>query len=358
MGGFESATMLFEDGRRVDAVVSVGHDKHVIQDYQMLKKLGISTIRDSLRWHVIEKQPYKYDWSSFISMIKASVEANVQVIWDLCHFGYPANLDPWSEEFLARFSAFVTEAAFVFQNETNQIPFWCPVNEISFWTYAGGQHGHFAPSGVERGHEWKQQLVRASIIAMRQLKEADPRARFMHSDPVIHVIAPDQTPENIAEAEARRLSMFQAWDMIGGFTEPELGGKPEYLDIIGVNFYPSNQFTIEEKTVGFGELFYRPFVDILMEVWDRYQRPIIIAETGAEGVNGSAWFKHISGEYKDAIQQGAMIQGCCIYPVMDYVGWTNDRHCRCGLIKLDSSFVERRYDADLQNTVTKLNTVL
>lgn len=352
MGGFESANMVFEDGRRVDAIVSVGHDVNALNDYTMLKNKGISTVRDSLRWHVIEKQPYIYDWSSFISMLRASIEADVQVIWDLCHFGFPADLDPWSSEFIQRFTAFATEAAVIFQNETDQIPFWCPINEISFWSYAGGEHGHFMPMGIGRGHEWKQQLARASIAAIRQLREVDSRARFMHSDPVIHVTAPEQTPETIIQAEKMRMSMFEAWDMIGGYVEPELGGKPEYLDIVGVNFYPSNQFTVDEKTVGFGELFYRPFVDILMEVWDRYKKQIIIAETGAEGANGSAWLRHISHEYTDAMQRGALIQGCCIYPVMDYVGWTNDRHCRCGLIELDENFIERSYNTDLLNAVS------
>ncbi len=358
MGGFESATMVFEDGRRVDAIASVEHDKHAFKDYAMLKKNGISTIRDSLRWHIIEKQPYKYDWSSFVNMLRASLDADVQIIWDLCHFGFPEDINPWSLEFIDRFRAFATEAAVVFQNETNQVPFWCPINEISFWSYAGGEHGHFMPLGIGRGHEWKQQMVRASIAAMNQLRNIDPRARFMHSDPVIHVTAPEQTYEAITQAENMRVSMFKSWDMIGGYLEPELGGKPEYLDIIGVNFYPSNQFTTDEETVGFGQLFYRPFEDILMEVWERYQKPILIAETGAEGANGAAWLRYVSHEYTNAIHQGALIQGCCIYPVMDYVGWTNNRHCRCGLIELDEDLNERRYDIKVQDTLKKMGKPL
>jgi hypothetical protein len=30
--------------------------------------------------------------------------------------------------------------------------------------------------------------------------------------------------------------------MVSGMMAPELGGRPEYLDIVGVNFYPSNQW--------------------------------------------------------------------------------------------------------------------
>ena len=344
MGGFESATLLFGDGRRVDAIDAVGHDRLAYDDYMMLREHGILTVRDSLRWHLIEKRPYVYDWSSFLPMLAASRKAGVQVIWDLCHFGIPQDIDPWSSDFVHRFAAFSQEAARIVAAECDDVPFWAPVNEISFWSYAGGEHSHFAPYGYARGLEWKRQLSRAAIASIHRLRQVDDRARIVHTDPVIHVIALELTPDAIAMAENRRRSMFDAWDRIAGFADPELGGSLECLDIVGVNFYPSNQFTTDEKSVGFGQLFYRPFVDILTEVWDRYRRPIVISETGAEGPSGAAWMHHIHRECMDALDRGIPIEGICTYPIMDYVGWSDDRHCRCGLIKLDDAYERRSID--------------
>ena len=36
--------------------------------------------------------------------------------------------------------------------------------------------------------------------------------------------------------------VFQAWDMICGRLFPELGGSPRHLDIVGINYYWTNQW--------------------------------------------------------------------------------------------------------------------
>ena len=48
-------------------------------------------------------------------------------------------------------------------------------------------------------------------------------------------------PDDRRQAAEYRLSMFEAWDMLAGRIHPESGGKEEYLDVIGVNYYDRNQ---------------------------------------------------------------------------------------------------------------------
>jgi hypothetical protein len=43
-------------------------------------------------------------------------------------------------------------------------------------------------------------------------------------------------------AAAYRESQFEAWDMLAGIRDPDLGGRAQYLDIMGVNFYHDNQW--------------------------------------------------------------------------------------------------------------------
>ena len=43
--------------------------------------------------------------------------------------------------------------------------------------------------------------------------------------------------------------MFEAWDMLTGRAQPELGGKEKYLDVIGVNYYDRNQWWNHGKTI-------------------------------------------------------------------------------------------------------------
>ena len=50
---------------------------------------------------------------------------------------------------------------------------------------------------------------------------------------------------------------------------------------------------------------------------------------------------------RQAQRAGVPILGVCLYPVMDYPGWDDERHCHCGLIEVDSQWHERTLRADL-----------
>ncbi len=225
------------------------------------------------------------------------------------------------------------------------VPVYAVMNEISFWACIGGDRGHFHPGGEEQGDAWKRQLVRAAIAATEAIRGVEPRARFVQPEPAIHVVS--HHPDRAAEAECRRLSQFQACDMLAGRVEPELGGREDLLDILGVNFYWNNQWAIDgepdgrEETLGFGHPRHRPFNEILAEIHERYQRPILITETGAEGANGPAWLSYVAGEARTALKAGVPVEGICLYPVLDYPGWADDRHCSCGLIASSEGWRQR-----------------
>lgn len=357
-GGFECSTMVFGDGRRVDVSASTQHDRRAAGDYALLADIGIGTVRDGLRWHLIEPEPGRFDWSSWRPMLRAAREAGVQVVWDLLHFGFPDWCDPWGPEFVERFAAFCAAAARVHAEETDAAPFWAPVNEISFWSFAV-EHGHFAPFGPGRGNDWKLQLVRCAIAGVDAVRSVDPRARCIHTDPVVHVVPRPGGDAGIAEGERRH--MFGAWDAIAGWGEPQLGGSIDRLDVIGVNFYCDNEWVRDDDRpdapgrhrIGLAVDGYRPLHEILMEVWNRYARPILIAETGAEGANGAGWLRYVAGEAEISRHLGAAIEGVCLYPVMDYPGWGDDRHCRCGLIELDAGWSRRTLDPMLAREVRR-----
>lgn len=120
--------------------------------------------------------------------------------------------------------------------------------------------------------------------------------------------------------------------MLSGRLAPELGGNPDCLDVVGVNFYPNNQWYFGGDTIPLGHHAYRPLREMLLEVHERYRRPLLIAETGAEGSARPYWLHHVCAEVFHALSAGAPIQGICIYPILDYHGWDNDRVCQVGLL--------------------------
>ena len=264
-------------------------------------------------------------------MLRAAEDRGVRIIWDLCHYGWPDGIDIWAPEFIDRFARFAAEAARVITSESSGVPFFCPVNEISFWAWAGGEVGRFNPSSYGRGPDLKRQLVHAAIAGIEAVRTVRPDARFITAEPLINVDPGAGDPEHTHAAEIYRLSQFEALDMLCGTVEPDLGGHPSYLDIVGVNYYPDNQWYHHGPTIPLGHHAYRPFHQMLTEVSTRYRRPILIAETGAEGSARPAWLHYVCAEVAEAIDGGVPIEGICLYPVLDYPGWDNGRSCQVGL---------------------------
>ena len=77
MGGFECSTHRLRSGRRLDVIAATAHDRLALADYRRLADVGMTTIRDGLRWHLIERTPGKYDFSSVLPMLSAARQAGV-----------------------------------------------------------------------------------------------------------------------------------------------------------------------------------------------------------------------------------------------------------------------------------------
>lgn len=333
LGGFECACHRRSDGRRLDLLAATGHDLSAESDYRQLAGHGIRTVRDGLRWHLIETTPGRYDWSSFLPMLRAATATGTQVIWDLCHYGYPDDIDIWSAAFVDRFARFASAAAQLIKDETGAVAQYCPVNEISYWAWAGAEVGMFNPCAMKRGGDLKRQLVRAAIAGIEAIREVDPLARLVTAEPLIHVTGNSDNPRHCRDAENYRLCQFEAVDLLIGRREPELGGRPEYLDVMGVNFYPFNQWYLGGSTIPLGHHAFRPLSQMLQEVYERYRRPILIAETGAEGSGRASWLHYVGAEVQEALGRDIPIEGICLYPVLDYPGWENERVCAVGLLR-------------------------
>lgn len=112
--------------------------------------------------------------------------------------------------------------------------------------------------------------------------------------------------------------------------------------------------------VPLGHWLYRPLRRLLAEVHARYGpgRPILLTETGAEGANGAGWLRYVGGEVRAALGAGVPVEGICLYPVMDYPGWKDDRHCRCGLIRAEDAWRSRCVDEDLLDQIAEERMLL
>ncbi|MDV6376222.1 acyl-CoA dehydrogenase family protein [Deinococcus arenicola] len=357
-GGFECSTQRRPSGRRIDVIDATAHDRYAAQDYARLAASGLLTARDGLRWHLIERAPGEYDFSSALAQVTAAREAGVQVVWDLLHYGFPDFVDLFAPDFPATFARYAAAAARFLREHTRGALWLCPVNEISFTAWGGGDVGYLNPFAHGRGLSLKAQLVRAAIAGMDAAREVDPDVRFLHAEPLISVHAHPERPYEAAEATRSQASQFEALDMLLGRLMPELGGAERYVDVVGLNYYPDNQWWHHpephlRQTVPLNHPDHRPVHTLLAEVHARYARPLVIAETGTEDENRAPWFEMIVHETHLAREAGLPVFGACLYPVVNHPGWDDDRHCHNGLWDYPSSLGDRSIHAPLADVLAR-----
>lgn len=332
MAGFECSTHRRFDGKRLDMIEATRHDEFALADYARLAEVGIRTAREGLRWHLIERSPGRYDFSSAYAQLDAAEGSGAQVIWDLFHYGYPDGLDIFSTGFPNHFAEFAAAFAGFHVSRTGRAPLVVPVNEISFYSWIAGDEGRFYPHECQRADELKIQLVRASLAARTAILDVSPQARFISSEPAVFVRAKAEEPWNAEGADRYRLAQYQTFDMLTGRSMPELGGRPDCIDVIGINYYPHNQWYYPSREmIPLGDDAYRPFRDILEEIYQRYGIPIIVSETGTESEERVRWYRYVRAECEAAKAIGVDVQGVCLYPVLDHPGWDDERHCPNGV---------------------------
>ena len=331
IAGFEGSTHVRADGRRLDLVAATQHDRLAGRDYARMAALGIRAARESLRWHLSEPRRGRWDWSADRPRIAAAARAGVTVAWDLCHFGWPDHVDPFAADFPERFAAWGGAAAELVASEQDP-PYWfAPQNEISFLAWAGGDMGVMNPMARGRGQELKRQLVRGAILAMDAIRSVLPVARFLHPEPLINVAVDPARPHERSHAAEATHAQFEAWDMLAGRTAPELGGSERYLDVLGANYYPDNQWTAGGGTLPFGDPSRVRLSALLAVLHARYDRPIVISETGTEDELRAPWLRSVCGQVDEARAAGVPVAGVCLYPILNHPGWEDDRHCHNGL---------------------------
>jgi hypothetical protein len=322
IAGFECSCQINSAGVRLDMTSALEHDKFAAEDYRRLREVNIATARDGIRWHLVDRGG-ALEWESWLPMLRAARAEGVQVVWDLCHYGWPDDLDIFSPEFLHRFARFAGEAARIHREETSEPGFWAPVNEISFFAWAAARDLMF-PYAWGRDGELKRQLVAAAVAAIDAVRQVSPGARIVFAEPLIHNVAPRWRPWNTGPSRGQRASQFEAFDMIAA-------AGPDYLDIVGVNFYAANQWEVPGGRKlhwdnGSNDPRRVPLRRLLAEVWERYRRPLFLAETSHYGTGRGDWIAEVARECRAAIDRGVPLEGVCLYPILDRFDWEDATH--------------------------------
>lgn len=345
MGGYECTDQLNNRGDRVDFLKITSHLDNIREDYRNLQSFNIHTVREGIRWSQVEKRPYEYDFSTVRIMLEAGKECGMQQIWDICHFGYPDDLSPLHPHFTRRFVSLCKAfAKFYFSVNPQETLIVTPINEVSFISWLGGDVAGTVPFCRHNGWSVKYALMRAYIAGVQAFREINPAVRILTTEPLVNMVPPiNATGDQISQAAKQHEMQYQSVDMLCGKICPELGGKPEYLDILGFNFYYNNQWIAGTfDFLGWNDRVpdprWRPLSHLLKEAYLRYDRPIALTETSHPREDRPMWIKQIAKESSKLIEDNVPFWGVCIYPIIDRPDWDNltDWH-HAGLWDTDSS---------------------
>jgi beta-glucosidase/6-phospho-beta-glucosidase/beta-galactosidase len=342
--GFECATGYNARGEWIDQVAATYHDQHAEEDYRSLSEVGIYAAREAIRWPLVDKGNGRYDFSSVRPFLDASRKYDVEVVWDLFHYGYPNDIDLFGEEFPKRFADYCYAAAKHVCRNCEGVCYFTPVNEPSFFAWAGGHVGRFAPHCIGKGVELKRALIRAAIRGIDAIRAAVPKARIVNVDPLCHVHA--ATPEAQKDADwFNANAVFESWDMLCGRKNPELGGTRAHLDIVGMNYYWTNQWILgqDEHPLAGDDPRRVSLRDLVKKVADRYGGEILITETAHVDDMRPTWLNYVADEVEAMLEAGVPLKGVCLYPILGMPEWHDRaRWTQMGLWEVQCEGGERK----------------
>ena len=243
-GGFEGADHVNGDGIALDLNVLTGHAAQLRGDYRRARAAGMCTVRESVGWRVCTHGA-RCDFTRAEAMARQAARQRMEVAWTLWHYGFPRDVDPFAPSMPERFAEFADAFARTLGPVVGTRPWVNPVNEISFLTWLLTETAAIHPfrgNLRERAAELKCNLARAAIAACAAVSARIPGARFFHTDPLIHVAAPEGSAELAALALRDTEAQFEAWKLLAAPDFVPAVPVHRRFDLVGVNYYHSSQW--------------------------------------------------------------------------------------------------------------------
>jgi hypothetical protein len=208
LSGFECSTFNWKDRGRRDLSAELQHYEHADEDYRMLAELGIGVAREGIPWPLVDKGNGEYDFSLIDPFLDAQRRHCVLPIWDLCHYGYPDDLDPWSPTPSSPASPLTPAPPRLCGGARPPRPALLhPHQRADLLGLYGRRVGLVRAVRQDRRdrRRWTTQLATADIAAVKAIRADFPDARMVHIDPLIWVVPPRDRPDLADEAHREKL---------------------------------------------------------------------------------------------------------------------------------------------------------
>ncbi|WP_437955869.1 family 1 glycosylhydrolase [Sorangium sp. So ce119] len=334
-----------------------GH-AHRLDDLDRFAELGIRALRYPVLWERTAPDGCaSFAWAD--ARLGRLRELGVRPIVGLVHHGSgpprTSLLDPSFVDGLARFARAVAERYPWVEDYT-------PVNEPLTTARFSGLYGHWYPHGQD-GRAFLRALLtqcRAIAAAMRAVREVNPRARLVQTEDLGKTFS---TPLLAYQAQHENHRRWLSLDLLVGRVDrdhpfyPQLlewGASPGELeafvaspcppDILGINYYITSERLIDERLERYPSRFHggndrHAYADVeavrvvaegvgghlarLLEVWERYRRPVAITEAhlGGSREEQLRWLAEAHRAAVDARAAGADVRAVTAWALLGSFDW-------------------------------------
>ncbi len=317
----------------VDVSEACGHFVRRDADFDLVVAAGIKRLRYPVRWHRIEQTEGVYDWSDTDAALGALADRGLQPILDLLHHtSHPRWLTFADKRFGASYQRFVEAFALRYPNVAAYTLF----NEPFSTLFLSGGVGAWPPyySDVKGMISLWRNVLPAWAAASRMCRDLLPRARHFHVDTVERHSGPGSFTEIANDRRFAVLDLMLGIDLdrqrpflahmikAGGADLLEM--QAGRVDVVGLDYYAHNQWYWDAENRGRAPSPEpSPLADLIVEYWQRYDRPCFLGETNVRGTSSdrASWFKYTLEQCERARDAGVPFEGHCWFPFIDSCDW-------------------------------------
>jgi beta-glucosidase/6-phospho-beta-glucosidase/beta-galactosidase len=340
--GIENSSPTIAHGKiRRDQMAECGHYEHWRLDFELVRQLGIRTLRYGVPLYRIWRGPGRYDWDFADLAFGELRRLGITPITDLCHFGVPDWIGNFQNpDFPGLFQVYAS----AFAERYPWIRLYTPVNEMYVCARSSALFGWWnEQEASERSYVTAlKHLAKANVLAMHAILRLRPDAVFVQSASTEYFHA--TAPEAVELAETRNEHRFISLDFnYGRPLGPQL--RTFVLDngmredeclwfeqnavhghsILGTDYYASNEHYVQPdgNRGAAEELLGYPLIG--QEYYDRYRLPLMHTETNRDqgpcGDESSEWLRRQWTQLRGLLHFGVPVLGFTWYSLTDQIDW-------------------------------------
>lgn len=325
------------------------HDKKYEDDFKILKQLNLNAFRFSIEWSRLEPEPGQWDQSAidyYHKYIDKLQEMGIEPFLNLWHWTMPAWFTDMGgfekRENIEYFDKFVEKVASEF---AGKLKFVITLNEPNVYASTGYVIGIWPP-GEKSIWKFMRTYYHLSVAhnrAYKILKAHNDKLQIGVASQLANIQA--KRPHNMIDGVVTKVMRY-AWNWWF------LNRTRKHQDFIGLNYYFTDyykNFHAVNPSVPVNDMgwYMEPegIYPLLVRIWVRYKKPIIITENGLADADDSHrrwWIEQTMVAMERALSEGVDLRGYMHWSLLDNFEWAEGFWPRFGLVEIDYKTKKRK----------------